>query len=439
MGVLGVWTGFEYYETPSEEAYDRAFAEALVVPDANVLLDFYRYGSATRTNLLAALQAADDRLYVPHRVLEEFWRNRESAVADRAIMNPPVIGELSDIHDKATQSFASWANRVALAEDQRSSAQAELRSAFECVKKIVEDFVGPEKRLRERDTQLDSILTSITELLENRAGSPLPPEEHSAALKEAARRTQLGEPPGYRDAKKRDDERVAGDYLVWKQSIDQAKSRGLDLLLVTSDAKEDWWHIVHGETRGPRVELQRELWMQCGQRLFMLRPSRLISLHQRALGKSDPDIVRQLVRAEQAQENRQLAWTPEQVRLVLDELVEYYPAQCEAVLRAVRNGGFVTRTDVYEIGGYEPGRTLRGFTRPVNRIAQAVFDPEGAAEDPIEVFTSRYDPTYSWVQASGFDLEETFLAAATTAGDVARTDEDESPGTDSRSSPHGVT
>lgn len=425
MTATGVWTGFEYYESSSEEAYDLAFTGALVVPDANVLLDFYRYGTATRTNLLAALQAAGDRLYVPHRVVEEFWRNRESAVSDRAIMNPPVIGELTDIHDKATQSFASWANRVALGEDQRSSVQTEFRSAFERVQKIIDDFVGPEKRLRERDTQRDSILASIKQLVEDRAGDPLSPEEHADAVKEAARRAQAGEPPGFRDAKKREDERVAGDYLVWKQSIDQAKSRDLDLLLVTSDAKEDWWHIVHGETRGPRIELQRELWEQCGRRLFMVRPSRLISLHQRALGESDPDIVRQLVRAERAQENRQLAWTPEQVKLVLDELGEYYPAQYEAVLRAVRNGGFVSRSDVYEIGGYERGRTLRGFTRPVNRIAQAVFDPEGAAEDPIEVFTSQYDPTFSWVQASGFDVEETFLAAAATAGDVPRAGEED--------------
>lgn len=165
MADTGVWAGFEYYETPSEEAYDGAFAEALVVPDANVLLDFYRYGSATRSNLQAALEAAGDRLYVPHRVLEEFWRNRESALLDRAIMNPAVLAELEQTRERAEQLFASWANRVALGEEQRSAAQTELRSAYDRVQALVDDFVAPEKRLRERDTQNDTILRSIADLL----------------------------------------------------------------------------------------------------------------------------------------------------------------------------------------------------------------------------------------------------------------------------------
>lgn len=425
MGASGVWTGFEYYETPSEDVYDHAFSEALVVPDANVLLDCYRYGSTTRSNLLAALRAAGDRLYVPHRVVEEFWRNREAALLDRAIMSPPVLAELDEIRERAEQLFASWANRVALGEAQRSSAQAELRSVFDHVQGLIDDFVAPEKRLRERDTQRDSILTLIEQLVEDRVGAPLPPSGHADAVKEAARRASAGEPPGFRDAKKGDDDRVAGDYLVWKQSLDQAKTMGRDLLFVTSDAKEDWWSIVHGETRGPRIELQRELWEHCGRRLFMVRPSRLISLHQRALGQPDPDAVRQLIRAERAKESGRLAWTRDQARVVLDELAEFYPAQHEAVIRAARNGGFVNRKDVYDIGGYEPERTLRGFTRPVNRIAQTVFDPEGAAEDPIEVFSSRYDPNYSWVQASGFDLEPTFLAAAAATDPPGTADRDD--------------
>lgn len=423
MVDAGVWAGFEYYETPSEEAYEKAFAEALVVPDANVLLDFYRYGSGTRSNLQAALGAVGDRLYVPHRVVEEFWRNRESALLDRAIMNPAVLAELEQTKDRAEQLFARWANRVALGEDQRVAAQMELRTSYDRVQALVEEFISPEKRLRNRDTRSDTILHAIVDLLAGRVGEPLGSADMTAAMKEAARRAQSGEPPGFRDSKKGDEDRVAGDYLVWKQSLDRAKESGRDLLFVTSDAKEDWWHIVHGETRGPRIELQRELWRYCERKLFMVRPSRLISLHQRALGRPDPDAVRQLVRAERAQENRRLAWTPEQASLVIDELAGYYPAQHEAVLRAVRNGGFVSRDDVYEIGDYHPGRTLRGFTRPVNRIAQSVFDPEGAAEDPIEIFSSRYDPTFSWVQASGFDLETTFLAAAAALALESRDDE----------------
>jgi hypothetical protein len=66
--------------------------------------------------------------------------------------------------------------------------------------------------------------------------------------------------------------------------------------------------------------------------------------------------------------------------------LEYDGAEVQAatIRRALDNGGSISRADVYEIGNYESGRTLKGFTRPVSRIVnrmRAVGDvPAGAAE-----------------------------------------------------------
>jgi hypothetical protein len=76
--------------------------------------------------------------------------------------------------------------------------------------------------------------------------------------------------------------------------------------------------------------------------------------------------------------------------------------QAAAIRRAAANGGFVSRDDIYDLGGYEEGRTLRGFTRPANRVTQelrtAALIPE-SAPDPLE---AEYDPGFSWVLAKGF-------------------------------------
>lgn len=79
----GLFDGFEGYRTPSEDDYRRVLTEGLVVPDTNVLLNLYRYNAQTQTDLFAVLERLGDRLWIPHQVLVEFWRNRESALRRR--------------------------------------------------------------------------------------------------------------------------------------------------------------------------------------------------------------------------------------------------------------------------------------------------------------------------------------------------------------------
>src|SRR5439155_25744789 len=79
----GLFDGFEGYRTPAVDDYRHLLTSGLVVPDANVLLNLYRYNSQTQNDLLAVLERLEDKLWVPHQVLAEFWRNRESALRDR--------------------------------------------------------------------------------------------------------------------------------------------------------------------------------------------------------------------------------------------------------------------------------------------------------------------------------------------------------------------
>ncbi len=80
---------------------------------------------------------------------------------------------------------------------------------------------------------------------------------------EGIQRVKDQRPPGYADAKK-EGSQAAGDYVLWRQLLDEAATRKLPVLLVTNDQKEDWYRKVHGITIGPRIELISEMLDEAG-------------------------------------------------------------------------------------------------------------------------------------------------------------------------------
>lgn len=64
---------------------------------------------------------------------------------------------------------------------------------------------------------------------------------------------------------------------------------------------------------------------------------------------------------------------------------------CKPDHRAARQGGVVARDEVYELGDYDPERSLKGFTRPVNRICQELRDSEVVPADAPDLLVPDYD------------------------------------------------
>lgn len=80
--LLGLDDEFRDYLTPADDDYQSVMSSGLVVLDANVLLNLYRYATSTREDLFNVLRKLGDRLWVPHQVAHEFWKNRENALED---------------------------------------------------------------------------------------------------------------------------------------------------------------------------------------------------------------------------------------------------------------------------------------------------------------------------------------------------------------------
>jgi predicted nucleic-acid-binding protein len=388
--------------------------EGLVAPDTNVLLNLYRYNAQTQTDLFAVLDRLGERLWVPHQVLVEFWRNRESALRDPQDTAETAVEALKDQCEQAIRVLRTWANRVALPPERLAELQEAVEHGFTVVTEAITGLIDGKAVEQARDTNTDPVLKKLESVLKGRVGAALDAVAHADAITEGRRRVAAGLPPGYLDAKKdKGDgtEGAAGDYLVWEQLLREAERRRCDVLLVTGDIKDDWWRKDRGQTRGPRLELVEEMRSRAGVRLFMLRPESLL-LHARYVLEVE-------VRDESVQDvervDRFLAtgesggWTAEALQELLDRLSTRGPVQAAAIRRAAKGGGFVSREDVYELGGYDETRTLRGFTRPANRLAQEFRDSGIVPDTAVDILEAVYDPSISYVQASGFRIPQELI------------------------------
>jgi hypothetical protein len=273
----GLYDGeFVGFKIASSEQLDIALREAVVVIDANVLLDLYRYRPQTSQDLIKTLKGLGDRLVVPHQALREFWRrqlrSQDSPRGATKTATDALAKSGRSIHD----TLAAWAKAVGVNDGELADLKYQVDDFLDTIKRKLQDA------LQDPDAEpgRDPILEQLEELLMGRVTPPLSQEEWNECIAEATRRIEAQEPPGYLDANKQETnlpEGGAGDYLVWYQATRYAKEKEQDLLIVTRDQKEDWWWRRQADLIGPRHELAREFHEFTGRRLFLMRPADLLS------------------------------------------------------------------------------------------------------------------------------------------------------------------
>lgn len=435
----GIFDGFSGYVTPTRDDWQSVLSSGMVVVDTNVLLNLYRYNPSARDSFLDALEKFGSRLWVPNQVLIEFWRNRENALEDPEKQLEQSVAALRSDLEKATSNLRAWINRVSLDRPSALALEAGLEDAFDEVISAMEHVTDTSRLEMESDTSKDKVLAALATLLEGKVGSPLEPGVLAKCIVDGRQRIVDQVPPGYKDKKKeaRGDDSEVGDYLVWFQLMQEAKERGTDVLLVTGDTKEDWWRLRNRMTLGPRNELAEELLSEAGVRLYMLKPDRLLILAREFLEVvvSEDSVQNvEMVDAQTDVDEKVGNWTYSSLAHVIRMLRVQAPVQEATIARAVENGGYVSREEIYEIGGYEPERMLKGFTRPVARIALEVAAYNGVArfdQDLLAPVYAEMKGGYGWVD--GFRVDSSLHAALRKAWESLDEEdsddsEDESPG-----------
>lgn len=244
---------FSWYFPPTKKQINEIWEKGIFTVDANVLLDLYRYNTATRNKIFEVLDKFKSRAWLTYQTAMEFLDNRTN-----------VISETQNVFD----AFLSEGELVSI-DKEIKKLEAKLNGARIFPKKLIADNISSFKQCLEKTRQAiekerppivfhdDPILERIASIFQGKIGPNYSDDERKEQTKKAEERFEKSIPPGFKDKKKDTEERF-GDYFFWNQVLEKSKKEQKDVILVTSERKEDWWEIRRGETIGPRIELLRE-------------------------------------------------------------------------------------------------------------------------------------------------------------------------------------
>jgi hypothetical protein len=277
-------SSFDGFYTPTEAQYQALWRDALIVLDANVLLNLYRIPTTARDELLNVLELLKDRIWIPHQVALEFQRNRLTVIWSERKMTEDALSGASSLVGGISQKVD------ALQIDKRglgitpaplikelSDANAKLLEAIQAVQGSQLDI-----------SSVDPLRDRLDNLLEGRVGpGPKNQQQLDELIKDGDQRFEKRIPPGYEDAekdKKPSDgtfifdhllyQRKFGDLILWRQLLAHLNATDVkSVLLITADQKEDWWWKVQGRTLGAHPELVREILRTTSIDLFWMYSS----------------------------------------------------------------------------------------------------------------------------------------------------------------------
>ncbi|MBM0743533.1 DUF4935 domain-containing protein [Phormidium sp. CLA17] len=267
---------FSWRLRPSEADFAKLWEDATFVFDTNFLLDLYRVSRTTSEDFLLVLERLQNRIWLPYQVANEFLENRESTIRSEA-----------SSFQEASKIVKKWKD------EQKSfqSLRGQLKQTGRVIASEIESFFGEhdsylesvdlvEKYLREKiekianshppiDPNEDYILDKILSLFDGKVGNRYDGTALQKLYREGEERYSRGQPPGFEDAKAKEDERKYGDLTLWKQVLDFAKTESSPVIFITGEKKRDWWTGEKGETISPHLELRYEFYEQVNQPFWM--------------------------------------------------------------------------------------------------------------------------------------------------------------------------
>jgi len=247
---------FHGYYRPTDEEFDALWEDAVIVVDANVLLNLYSYSHETREEFLQLLRDMSERVWLPYQAAAEFHKNRCRIILKEARRYREVIRTLqSTVSDLQATKHHPFIDTGLLANFEALSLKIEktLNAGEQSHKSLLRD---------------DPVRDCLTDIYAGRAGEPLSKEELAMIYAEGETRFANKIPPGYEDSMIQAPDKF-GDLVIWKEIISISRKANKGVIFVTDDAKEDWWLITGEERIGPRPELLQEFRAETGNNIYV--------------------------------------------------------------------------------------------------------------------------------------------------------------------------
>lgn len=231
------------------------FRRATVVLDTNVLLAPYKLSAVAREDALRAIESSAHRLWLPHQVGVEFYRNHASNRDLRSKAYEDAIGPTAQFEQLVTKHLGKGTTH----EDLRKSVARVVREAVSTIKAEIDQLRLADTAITAPDA--DDVRERIEAAFAGKAAAaPNPTTIRERTEEFTSWRVPSRIPPGFEDRGKPGEARSAGDFLIWAEILEHAASNNLDVLFVTEDGKDDWWEAIDGQRRPHRalaLEFQR--------------------------------------------------------------------------------------------------------------------------------------------------------------------------------------
>ncbi|MER6421357.1 PIN-like domain-containing protein [Streptomyces sp. NPDC001137] len=277
-------SGYEQFLRKPVEEVDDAIRSSVIVLDTNAVLNLYRMKPSARGEYLEVLKKIAPRIWIPRQVADEFYENRLSSVAAHVTSLTKKSEAVSEAAEGLKAALRDFYKLHSLADGRANEYLAPLNDSIAQITQVVEKEVAEFDLTPQGILSGDPILEHLAAFFDGRVGPEFSEEEREEAKREALRRGEQEMPPGYVDVRKKKEEGV-GDYFIWSQMLDKAKSDSVDILFVSTDTKEDWVRIQCGLSVGPRVELVREMrrvagtdYHQLPLAVFLTRAARVLDV-----------------------------------------------------------------------------------------------------------------------------------------------------------------
>ncbi|WP_255546660.1 PIN-like domain-containing protein [Glaciihabitans sp. dw_435] len=404
-----MYRGFEGFQDPTEEEVLELLRSAPVILDANVLLDIYTFEEPARVLALSRLEVLQERAWVPHQALLEFWRNRQSVISTLQTPGPPLEAVRSELF-AIVNGLRPDRERPDDIQQIRNTIETQLTEISDAVSAARGTPLDVDALLA--DTSRDPVLERLEGILEDRVGAPFESDEYTKMVQEGLDRFALQIPPGYEDLKDKKDqipERGTGDFLLWEQSLRHVKETGqhAGFVIVTNDKKDDWRVLLSKPRKrvlGVRPELVSEALNRTGAKFVLLTQSDFYRLMAK-LYPGDDSALDSLIDAttrgtEEESETGVETWTAETYgRLISDLRATGNHAQAAVIILASAGDGFVDRAAIYASAGFAEERSLRRFSLPAQRAMLTLIEEGVLREEsqlPLEAIYERPGKTIGY-------------------------------------------
>ena len=100
---LGLEVLFKGYYGVENDAVKAIWRDGLIIPDANVLLDLYRYSDDARDTFLNLLNNHNSRVWLPHQAAQEYFKNRPSVINEQSKNYDATLSDINDLYNSFNQ------------------------------------------------------------------------------------------------------------------------------------------------------------------------------------------------------------------------------------------------------------------------------------------------------------------------------------------------